>query len=505
MPSFNFNSAPLESLATGTYYATVVTATPIPANSTVADLTQPSGFTPYTLTGLSFTSNWTFDDFTFPEFTYNQAPRGIVIAKQVGGSPASSDPLINYSPFVNSLNQETPLSLGTYFIPVDFTSKGAITLQQVYRYESGSYVPGANGGFPHGLIYLLGTRNNTQSYLNPSGGIQFKTVISRAKGTAYYLTDRNTAVAGSSNELTAIYFDFGEARIRFGSIAVHFTSSFSPNTTTIYASNSLISGFELAQLQGTAQWTAIGSIPNSGGGGSPRVGAVTDQSTYWRYLKIESLTGPAEIEFYDSTIETPYLNFIDTEVSETFTHVADGDNNGLFYYLGTDRNTKNHNNPALNGSLVILASNPASVDRPVSNITDRGGNYYDSNSANGNYIAFALPPAEKIAITKYTIKHPTAINTAFLRSWVLEGTNALNPENVSIDTTVINAATWTVIDTHSNDATISNNGAGGYSTFTVTGASPYRFFRIRLTGSDSEGGLTIRMEEFEVYGTLTRI
>lgn len=111
MASLGFSSTSLGilnrslDLTTGTFYGHLVTTTPAKANSTVADLTLATGgnYAAQALSGRAVSTDGTgaklsFSNPTWTGLTTNNAAtvKGMVVCRQTGGSPASSDPVVSF-------------------------------------------------------------------------------------------------------------------------------------------------------------------------------------------------------------------------------------------------------------------------------------------------------------------------------------------------------------------------------------------------------------------------
>lgn len=92
-------------ISSGTFYAHLVTTAPIQSNTTVANLTLAAGgnYALQTLTGSNIAADGTgarltYTNPTWTGLTTNGAAtiKGMVVCKQVGGSPATTDPIVTY-------------------------------------------------------------------------------------------------------------------------------------------------------------------------------------------------------------------------------------------------------------------------------------------------------------------------------------------------------------------------------------------------------------------------
>lgn len=165
------------------------------------------------------------------------------------------------------------------------------------------------------------------------------------------------------------------------------------------------------------------------------------------------------------------------------TFASNGDTNGLFYYLGTNKNTVAFSNPALSGKVIITAFSQYENYSP-SNLVGRDSSFYNSIGGSGNFVKFDLGATYTLALNYYT----------FLGS----GSNSYHPRNWKFQGS-INDSTWTDLDVQVNNTEINQN---TYFSKGLTQSADYRFFRFIITGVDSSGGLNLIGSEIELYGTL---
>ncbi len=316
MSNFIFNAAAAAltaatlDLSTGSYYAHLVTTTPLLTDSTVSNLvvSTASGYAPTTLTGLSDNSQrWTFDSFTFPRYIFAVTPPvGVVICKRAGASPANSDQIICYSDFLNSIGQVILTPVGAYLISLAFGTSGAINKTYRYQYSSGVFVSTS----PNGIIDLLGTSNGTIAFVNPVPG---KLTCLTSAGSSNIVTFTNKIInSGFSASLQNIAFDFGARTVRVGQFGYKQVTPFS-GVTTIYGSNNL-PAWDQPTLADNGYWTALSTVTaatNNDPANSWILAPVTS-TQYWRYLKMGITTGQniAEIELFNSSILSPNQNLV---------------------------------------------------------------------------------------------------------------------------------------------------------------------------------------------------
>jgi len=298
-------------LASGTYYAHLVESAPANSATAVSNLTvsTATGYIPQSLTGKSLTGGvWTFGQVDFPTYNFPNPLVGVVICKQAAASPSPSDRVVSFSLFKNAAGANVVVPVSTTKIPHTFGTDGAIKLQNVYAYTSGSY----SGVFPdtNGLLYLLGTSNNTQTYANP---ITSK-INAMGGGTPSNSTDRDSATIVSNALSLALDFSGASGtkgrKIRVSSLRLVAAVNAYGNsgTVTLSGSNSL-PAFTTAYINDDNYWTALASGNIDFNLSASNLNS-SDTATYWRYIRVSGSKALdfREIEFYNSTISSPDLN-----------------------------------------------------------------------------------------------------------------------------------------------------------------------------------------------------
>lgn len=295
---FNWATAALAAatldLSTGNYYAHLVTTVPALGHSTVADLVLPTGtYAATPLTGLSYNSTrWTFDSFSFPRYSFVSAPTGVVICKRNGATPATTDGIVCYSDFNNSIGQIISLRVGDYVVNLQFGSSGAINFSYRYQYSSGAY--SNTESIPKGIIYLLGSANNTQTFANPNPSKLNCSGSDR-------IIDRIPLTDNLSSE-SIIGFDFLANTIKVGKVGI--LSNNASGSQTLWGSNDNI--IFPTGIASNASWSQIGSISSLPASQWSFINS-TDL-TFWRFIKIQGPLNIMELEFYESTILSPTVN-----------------------------------------------------------------------------------------------------------------------------------------------------------------------------------------------------
>lgn len=174
----------------------------------------------------------------------------------------------------------------------------------------------------------------------------------------------------------------------------------------------------------------------------------------------------------------------------TLTYEFSGDNNGVFYWLGSAGKTTAFANPALNGLVVASQSSlhNSNPDFAAADMCDRANEV--SHTAYGENGWFQWDFKDKKLIpTHYTYRGRKDFNGHHPRSWKLQAK-------------VLEADTWTDLDVQVGNNTI--NLASYYSAPLSTNTA-YRFFRFILTAPNSYGELYLTGSSIEFYGEVQEI
>lgn len=169
-----------------------------------------------------------------------------------------------------------------------------------------------------------------------------------------------------------------------------------------------------------------------------------------------------------------------SSATKNLTFSADGDSNGVFYYIGTALGTTTWNNPA--GSSVIIT--PSSTGYGNANsLTGRASSDFWTNNIAGSYIIFSLG-SHKLNLNHYTLQTRGTNSDYYPQDWQINGSN--------------DGTTWTTLDTR--------NGYTGFTStaqwadFALTPSIPYSYFQIIETGNDSSGSEYLCLGQVELYG-----
>jgi hypothetical protein len=92
----------------------------------------------------------------------------------------------------------------------------------------------------------------------------------------------------------------------------------------------------------------------------------------------------------------------------------------------------------------------------------------------------------RVTLTHYSVRSRRDYNNNHLRSWILEGS--------------IDCKSWVEIDHHTNDSSLSSQGA--IATFPVSSSSDYQYIRLRQIDVNSSNNHHLIVNAIEFYGIL---
>jgi hypothetical protein len=312
MASFTFPSANAGNFATSTFYLVVVESQPAINLTSRVGLAEPLGQAPTALSNKVLTSTaLSFDNVTLAPYNYPNALVGSVLCRQLGGSPSVNDEVIRYAQFTNALDVPIVINPGLTTLQVDFEGS-ALSLQNVWIYNSGAFSNPGSVNPANGLINLIGTNNGTAAYANifangfATGVEQSVSVSATTNFPNQHLVDRSTGSTATNQSRGLFAIDFGASKIRISEWAAIFSNTNSGIVYTLAGSNSLPGGFVPSEIRNDANWTNLCSLSLNVNWGLVSSG---DNQTFWKYLRIASsldynTSSIREIEFFNSTIKT---------------------------------------------------------------------------------------------------------------------------------------------------------------------------------------------------------
>ena len=168
-------------------------------------------------------------------------------------------------------------------------------------------------------------------------------------------------------------------------------------------------------------------------------------------------------------------------------YISDGDTNGVFYYIGTNKLTQAWRNPHTDGLIEVKQSSAfnSSYQNPPF-LTDRqNSDFFCTNNSANSWFSIDLKANKNLVLSAYSIQC-RSFNANHPRTWKLQGSN---DENAWID---INS-----------QSSISLNSNQWFTQSIVNTPPAYRYFRIFFNGTSSSGDNVFCLGEMELYGKLT--
>lgn len=167
--------------------------------------------------------------------------------------------------------------------------------------------------------------------------------------------------------------------------------------------------------------------------------------------------------------------------SDSLVYVSDGDTNGVFYRIGTNFGAMAWSNPQTSGAIVIGGG--SLLSGTLDAIVDRApSDTYTNNFPNEHY-DFDLGAGRTLALTDWAYRSRSGVTSSTPTQMTLSGSN--------------DGITWTPIGV----ANLTVSTTDEWFLFSDT-SSPYRYFQLMQTATNSSGGDHFTIGEFELYGTL---
>ncbi|KAJ4457802.1 hypothetical protein PAPYR_6617 [Paratrimastix pyriformis] len=174
-----------------------------------------------------------------------------------------------------------------------------------------------------------------------------------------------------------------------------------------------------------------------------------------------------------------------------FTYDHDMDEQGLFYYIGTQGRTQPWQNPAEAGLVTVTRSSESNGKASDAVGRQACEQSYSQNQPNSWY-QVDLGASRLFTPTRYTIRHNSHPNLLGhrLQSWRLEGS--------------LDGASWRTLDEHTNEPNAIPARVDAMATFAVAPAQafPARHFRVLMTSPSPNGVNFLMLAGLEMYGTL---
>jgi len=169
-----------------------------------------------------------------------------------------------------------------------------------------------------------------------------------------------------------------------------------------------------------------------------------------------------------------------------FTYEHDFDENGILYFLGTNRKTCSWVNPADIDQVIVSALSLQHNSEPKNAMVGRTS--VRCVSQPNPYQWFEIDFLDRRIIpAKYSLRHYSSYDTEALRNWNLEGSN--------------DGTNWVCLRSHKDDASIISRGQS-FSWDLPGITESYSRFRILMTGKNSNDHWYLALSGFEIYGKL---
>eukprot|EP01083_Nonionella_stella_P159539 520531_1 len=162
----------------------------------------------------------------------------------------------------------------------------------------------------------------------------------------------------------------------------------------------------------------------------------------------------------------------------------DFDDNGLLHYLGTLGKTQKWSNPHGNGQCIVSASSIMANSESIIHFVGRTTVRCVTQETKCAYMMINLLGI-RIKLTHYTLRHYSSWDTEALRNWDLEASH--------------DGKLWCVLRAHKDDQSLYKKGQA--VTWPVEKVDQfYKYFRIILTGANSNGHHYLACSGIELYG-----
>lgn len=173
--------------------------------------------------------------------------------------------------------------------------------------------------------------------------------------------------------------------------------------------------------------------------------------------------------------------------AKVLAYTADGDANGVCYWIGTNYGKEAWTNPHTAGRVVCSIINPFDSNRPPHLLVDRqpSGEPATSDVPNSK-MRIDLGTGNYLKCNRYSLRGADR-SALHLRSWVFRG---IDDNGSSV-----------ILDAQNNNQTINQN---TWFSGVVTASKGYRIFEIEQTGQPVGGTNIMTLGEFEFYGEFTK-
>lgn len=201
--------------------------------------------------------------------------------------------------------------------------------------------------------------------------------------------------------------------------------------------------------------------------------ATTNSTKHVKIADLKSLFGSA-------ITPTP------TSKEVTLTYASNGDSNGVFYYIGSNKLTQAWSNPHTDNLITVFFSSAydESHNNPQYLVDRQVNSLIATKNEINSYMAVDLKADKSLILSAYSIRARN-VNDRNLISWKIQGSN--NNQN------------WIDIDTQQNNPL---NASQWFSKIITGQDTAFKAFRILQTGINTNGDYILCVGELELYGKL---
>jgi len=300
--------------------------------------------------------------------------------------------------------------------------------------------------FANDSISYIVDRTNYESNINGGAGN-----VAVAPSTGYAISNRSTStdVQVYSGNASAVRTDLSSVAVNTATRSIYVGALNLGASTSLFYGGSIDTVF-IGSSFTSAEYTTLRNIIN---------------------------TCKADLE----ALGTSY-----TYTNKTF--VSNGDNNDVFYHVGTGNLTTTvFKNPSPEYGVTLSASSINNVIRPLTQLIARNssGFQFFTNDVPNSWIVFDLGDRYQLEVNRYSIKGEVEFNQYNMRSWILQGSN--------------DSTNWVALDTRTNETAV--NGPA-FTSWDVAASTYHRYFRILQTAVNQGGNHWLTMDELRLYGSL---
>eukprot|EP01083_Nonionella_stella_P270611 916511_1 len=185
-------------------------------------------------------------------------------------------------------------------------------------------------------------------------------------------------------------------------------------------------------------------------------------------------------------LRSPPSDPIHCRMVTLFEYESDFDHNGIIFCLGLDLDEDDWQNPSEKGTINIESTPLYWNSETIHHFVGRKAARCITKSIENAWFGVDFKGLQ-INPTHYTLRHYISFDHACLRSWDFEGST--------------DGEEWITIQKHINDTSL--QGKGSSHTWKVDHCDAfYSFFRIKMTGKNSDNSWHLCCSGFEIYGCL---